>query len=142
MDVKKISACRSCTSPKISPFFDLGAQPLANSLLKNSSDPEKFYPLSLSWCENCDLVQLNETIEPSLMFKNYPWVTGTSKTAKDFSWIFFEQVLNRSNKAAPFVFEIASNDGTFLLPFIQKGYKVLGIDPAENIVVDAVRAGV
>ena len=33
--------------------------------------------------------------------------------------------------------EIASNDGTFLLPFIKNGHNVLGIDPAINIAKEA-----
>ena len=29
--------------------------------------------------------------------------------------------------------EIASNDGTFLKPFLKNKHKVLGVDPAKNI---------
>ena len=36
----------------------------------------------------------------------------------------------------------ASNEGTFLLPFAENNHKVLGIDPAKNIVEMAVAAGV
>src|SRR5581483_7128148 len=142
MDMEKISVCRSCQSPDIKPFFDLGEQPLANSLLKSTNESERFYPLTLSWCAQCELVQLNETIDPQIMFKNYPWVTGTSKTAKEFSHRFSEEALKKSGKTNPFVFEVASNDGTFLLPFIERGHRVLGVDPAENIVETAVKNGI
>lgn len=33
----------------------------------------------------------------------------------------------------PFVLEIASNDGTFLIPFKERGLEVLGVDPAKNL---------
>ena len=141
-DLEKISVCRICASSDLKPFFDLGEQPLANSLLKNPDEAEKFYPLSLSWCGNCELVQLNETINPNIIFRNYPWVTGTSKMAKDFSQVFSELALKKSKKNTPFVLEVASNDGTFLMPFIKKGCRVLGVDPAENIAAIAVKSGV
>jgi hypothetical protein len=45
--------------------------------------------------------------------------------------------------ATDFIVEIASNDGTFLMPFIQAGYhNILGIDPAKNIVETANQRGV
>ncbi|OGF52116.1 hypothetical protein A2739_03440 [Candidatus Giovannonibacteria bacterium RIFCSPHIGHO2_01_FULL_43_100] len=141
-DMEKILACRSCGSSDLKSFFDLGEHPLANSLLKDPNEAEQFYPLSLSWCGNCELVQLNETIRPSIMFRNYPWVTGTSKTVRDFSQVFSELALKKSKKDNPFVLEVASNDGTFLMPFIKKGCRVLGVDPAENIVEIAVKNGV
>ena len=142
MEVEKISACRACKSLSIKPFFDLGAQPLANSLLKSPDDPEKFYPLSLSFCENCSLVQLNQTVDPKVLFSNYLWVTGTSKTANVFATQFYKElVARRGGTKAGYVLELASNDGTFLLPFIRDGYKVLGVDPAQNVVDIAIKNG-
>ena len=90
--MKKISECRICKEKNIKKFFDLGNQPFANSLLKNPNDKEKFYPLSLSWCPNCNLVQLNYTADPKELFSNYVWVTGTSKTAKEYAVNFYNNV--------------------------------------------------
>jgi hypothetical protein len=139
----KSTSCRVCGSKGIGSFFNLGDQPLANSLLKDPSDAEIFYPLSLSWCRLCSLVQLNETIDPKILFSNYVWVTGTSKGANDFAKRFYKESLIRFPPARKsYVFEVASNDGTFLRPFKQAGYDVLGVDPAENIAELANKGGV
>ena len=141
--MKKITSCRLCGSPNIMEFLNLGNQPLANLLLKNPHEKEEFYPLSLSWCKECSLVQLKHTIEPDKLFSNYVWVTSTSEAAKEHSMAFFKEVTSRAKDLkSSYVLEIASNDGTFLVPFMKNNYKVLGVDPARNIADDAVSRGI
>lgn len=141
--MKKIKYCRVCKSKDIIEFLDLGKQPFANSLLKSLDEKEIFYPLSLSWCPDCSLVQLNHTAEPTDLFSNYVWVTSTSKTAREHSEFFYNEILSRTqNLDKSYIIEIASNDGTFLLPFVQGGYNVLGVDPAKNIADMAIANGV
>ena len=139
-----IDKCRACGSKEIATFFDLGQQPFANSLLKAKTKQEKKYPLSLSWCCECSLVQLNQTAEPGKLFSSYVCVTGTSHTAVNYSIEFCDTALAKvqSQKEKGYVLELASNDGTFLRPFINKGYDVLGVDPAQNIVEKAVSEGI
>lgn len=97
--------------------------------------------MSLSFCNDCGLVQLNETIDPKELFSEYVWVTNTSKTARDFSETFYKELVARTeNPKEKYVLEIASNDGTFLLPFKREGFSVLGVDPAKNI-ADMAEAG-
>ena len=132
--MNKISSCRVCGSKEIEQFLDLGKQPYANSLLQSPDEKEKLYNLSLSFCFNCSLVQLNHTADPNELFTNYVWVTATSETARKHAEVFCQQLISKFKKSINgLVLEVASNDGTFLLPFIKKGYKVLGIDPATNI---------
>ena len=141
--MKRITACRSCQSPEIVPFFDLGDQPFANSLLDSQDATEKAYPLALSWCKQCNLVQLNDTADPKELFSHYVWVTGTSSTAQDYARRFYDEVTSRCSLPDDgYVLELASNDGTFLKPFIAHGHPVLGVDPAENIVEMAQKDGV
>ena len=141
--MERIQSCRVCQGRNIVEFLDLGEQPFANSLLKSPRQPEKFYPLSLSWCPDCRLVQLNHTAEPADLFSNYVWVTATSQTAQQHARKFCQDVISRTQiPKSSYVLEAASNDGTFLKPFIEKGFKVLGVDPAKNIVDQAVADGV
>lgn len=133
--MKRITCCRVCGDKKIKKFLDLADQPYANALLKHPDEKEKLYPLSLSYCLECSLVQLNHTADPKELFSNYVWVTATSSTARNYAKEFCDNVVTRiENSKAGYILELASNDGTFLLPFIKKGYKVLGVDPAQNIV--------
>ena len=121
----------------------MGDHPLANSLLSNPNDPEQKYPLSLSWCQDCSLVQLNETVDPKVLFSQYVWVTGTSQGAREYAEVFCKELLERIElSAGDFVLEIASNDGTFLKPFRARGITVVGIDPAENIIKTANEDGI
>ena len=137
-----IEHCRICSSPDIVSFMDLGDQPPANSLRSDLKELLPSVPLQLVHCPKCSAIQLSATVDPAYLFSQYVWVTGTSKTAQEYSKYFSSQVLDRSPAANPFVVEIASNDGTFLKDFIKKGCKVLGVDPAKNIAEMATEAGV
>src|SRR5258708_14480400 len=80
------------------------------------------------------LVQLKHNNKPKEIFYKNVWVTRTTKTSNEFSKTFYKELLKRTGKNKNrFVLELASNDGTFLLPFIKNKYKVLGVDPAKNI---------
>lgn len=138
-----ISSCRVCQNKSLVRFFDLGKQPPANWLLKNPNEKEEFYPLSLSFCQNCSLVQLNETVDPKKLFSKYVWVTGTAKATREYAEVFCKELITRTPSATGgYVLDVGSNDGTFLQPFLREGFKVLGVDPAENIVKTANDKGI
>ena len=139
---EKIEHCRICDSKNIFPFMDLTDQPPANSLRLDRNENLPSVPLQLVHCSNCSTVQLSATVDPKYLFSHYVWVTGTSKTAHEYSKTFTQNVLNRCEIKNPFVVEIASNDGTFLKNFSLNGCKVLGVDPAKNIAEIATKEGV
>jgi SAM-dependent methyltransferase len=139
---RSISACRICQSEKLTLVLDLGSQPPANSLRLERKELLPSIPLRIGLCENCKTVQLLETVDPQFLFENYVWVTGTSKIAQEHAHVFYDAVVEWSESVLPSVVEIASNDGTFLRKFIDKGHKVLGVDPAKNIAHMAKKNGV
>lgn len=139
---EEIKTCRICDSSDTVTFMDLGDQPPANSLRSALNEELPAVPLQLVHCAKCSTVQLSATVDPAFLFSHYVWVTGTSKTAHEYSKHFSSNVLQRSSVKEPFVVEIASNDGTFLKDFAEKGCKVLGVDPAKNIAEMATKAGV
>ncbi|MDD4952108.1 MAG: class I SAM-dependent methyltransferase [Desulfovibrionaceae bacterium] len=142
--MRAIDRCRGCSGKGIEPFFDLGMQPLANALARDRAARDPVHPLSLSWCPDCGLVQLNHTADPGELFSEYVWLTASSSTAKAYAERFCDRVLDLAGDAVRggYVLEAASNDGTFLKPFQARGLRVLGVDPAKNIADLAVADGV
>jgi len=138
-----ITACRSCGSGRLDPLLDLGTQPPANSLRREASEPLPAVPLRLGRCAKCGTVQLLETVDPAYLFRHYVWVTGTSRTAIEYSGTFRDRLRERVGTSGPlFAVEVASNDGTFLKRFQEAGDRVLGVDPAANIAAAASAAGI
>lgn len=113
--------------------LDLGLQPLANSYLTNEDAAEDKYPLAVNLCRNCYHLQLTHTVDPTTIYKNYLYVTGTTKTMKDYSEWFAEYVIEKMTRKTTNVLDIGCNDGTQLDSFKTRGLNTFGVDPAENI---------
>jgi len=137
-----IRACRICESGELTEILDLGAQPPANSLRRDLATRLPTVPLVLCQCAACGTVQLTETVSPDYLFRDYVWVTGTSDVARAYGAAFCDAMLSRCRPGKLSVLEIASNDGTFLQRFRERGHGVVGVDPAKNIAAMAQEAGV
>jgi SAM-dependent methyltransferase len=137
-----IARCRICESETLEPVLDLGRQPLANSLRRDKAQVLPTFPLAICRCVGCGTIQLTETVAPEILFTQYVWVTGTSEGARQYSKVFCEGMVARARTGRRFVLEVASNDGTFLKPFADRGDRVLGVDPARNIATMAEEAGI
>jgi cyclopropane fatty-acyl-phospholipid synthase-like methyltransferase len=128
--VRKLEACVVCGNRDLEQFLDLGNQPFANSYLKDVNDPEETAPLALNLCSKCFHVQLTHAVNPDLLFRNYLYVSGTSKTFRDYLEKFAEPLMKRTPGS---MLEIACNDGSLMHIFKNRGWDVMGVDPATNL---------
>ena len=143
MSAVVITQCRVCGGSNLRKVLSLGNQPLANALKTSADEAEQRYPLTLMYCDECGLVQIAETVDKAELFSHYVWVTGTSEAARRFARQFFDLATHvRPLAGQDLVIEIASNDGTFLKPFIESGARAIGVDPAANIAEIANAAGI
>ncbi len=136
LKVKKIKKCLICGSPKISLYLSLGVSALANSFLLRSKlrALEVKVPLDLYYCKNCYLVQLGHLVDRKMIFQDYAYFSSTSPQLLKHFQDYADEVYKRfPAQAKRFTLEIASNDGILLKPFLKKGCKVLGVDPAKNV---------
>ena len=144
-DVKKLTSCRACGNKTFFKAFSLGSSPLANSFLKktNLKNEERYFPLVAKLCKSCSLLQLADIVNPDLMFKNYLYVSSTSKSFVEHFEKFAREVNKRFHlDHVDLVIDIGSNDGILLKPFKKLGVKTLGVDPAKNVAQIAIKAGI
>lgn len=147
MDYRVVDKCRVCKSTNLKQYLDLGLQPLPNNLQDKVSSVNK-YPLKVLFCQDCCLSQLSIVINPDLMFKNYSYHSSVSKTFREHcrnmaktikpmlsipdrpEWL--QADIDWEKRWFPTVLDIACNDCCLLKEFMEEGYGVLGVDPAEN----------
>lgn len=122
--------CLACGQLNLRTILDLGNQPLANSYHQGETLNE--FPLKLNLCTNCYHLQLSHTVNPDLMFKHYLYVSGTTKTLREYFQTFAQKTLEYMPEAKA-VLDIACNDGTQLDAYKEYGLNTYGIDPAENL---------
>lgn len=128
--------CRICHSLLPEPFLDLGSMPLANAFLSSQEEfsQEKTYPLAVTNCLECGLVQLTYVVSPEELYRDYIYVSSTSESVRAYAKsLAIRLVRELKLETSHFVVEVGSNDGTVLKPFQRQGLKVLGIEPARNI---------
>lgn len=133
MDLTEIKECLACGSVDLIPVLDLNDQPLANSYKKSKDEPEASYPLKINRCEHCYHVQLTHVVNPDLIYKNYLYVSGTTKTYVDYMGWYADFVCEQFNVFPQSVLDIGCNDGSQLDKFKAKGLETFGVDPAENL---------
>ena len=128
--------CRHCRKTLSHTFLDLGYAPPSNSYLKKEAlkKPEVYYPLKVSVCNKCWLVQTKDYIDAEVLFSSeYAYTSSTSSSwlthAKNYTDKMKDEFKLNANS---FVIEVASNDGYLLKNFVKDGIPCLGIEPTDS----------
>lgn len=118
---EQLYTCVACGWDKLEAIFDLGEQ----SPVNNYSHKEK-YPLRLNYCNNCTHIQLSHSVNPKILFSDYPYQSGINgnRHFRDFA-----KLLDVENKS---VLDIACNDGS-QLDVLDGALSRTGIEPAHNM---------
>ncbi len=126
-------------------MLELAPTPPANAFVPKEelNKTQQCFPLDVFFCEDCAHVQLLDIVDPSVLFENYVYVSGTSPSFVAHFESYAKSVLYQFKpKPGSLVLDIGSNDGTLLRFFQKAGMKVLGIDPAKNIAEQATKNGI
>lgn len=142
--VKAVTCCRICRGAGLTEFLNLGRQPLANSFLKKEDlgKSEASYPLRVMFCDDCNLVQLGEVVDPELMFSRYVYFSSGMPASRHFRNYAEDSIKRFIASPEDLFLEIGSNDGHFLQVVKESHPKILGVDPAKNIAREADRRGI
>ena len=135
----KIEACQVCGNKKLYQFINLGYQPLADDLspVKNGPKESLYYPLSISFCKKCILLQNDYIVGDNKLYpKSYHYVPGITKDVLNNFKELSNFLINTYNldKNKDLIVDLGCNDGSLLYQFKKKGFKnILGIEPTDTI---------
>ncbi len=142
----KREQCRLCGSKDLKLVIELAPTPPGNHFVSEDKLglPQTSYPLEVYFCMTCHHLQLGHVLDPEILYqKNYTYVSGTSPVFVKHLREYASEIIDRF--AIPndgLVIDIGSNDGTALSFFKAAGYRVLGVDPAIEIVQAANAKGI
>lgn len=143
-DQPRAVRCQIC-GVTTTPGLDLGKQPVSDLLVARAglNQSETFYPLRLHHCPDCGLTQLSYVVNPKVVFKNFPFVSGTTRTATRHLQSLprrLVEIIGLGRES--FAVDIGSNDGTLLQGYVPYGVRFLGVDPAGDPVRIAREQGI
>lgn len=132
MNCKELINCVACAGDRLEKFLDLNQQPLANNFTDTPAETTN-YPLAVNFCNDCGHTQLTHSVDPSELFEDYIYKSGTSNTLKEYFKWFAKKVIIEMTDDNLDVLDIACNDGSQLDAFKELGCNTHGVDPAKNL---------
>ncbi len=134
---KTIDTCRFCGSKELEPILNIGNQYVVN-FVDNDRQEQMRSPLELVLCDKnkggCGLLQLKHTFNQSVLYSQYWYRSGINKTMTDELRSIAEKAESLVDLApGDFVIDIGSNDSTLLRGYAKQGIKLVGFEPAKNL---------
>ena len=130
---KKNTNCRICNNNVLKTYLDLGAQPPSNSFVdKDELKYEKFFSLKVQLCENCGLSQLDTIVSPDDVFKDYMYLSSTSRALVNHYTSMTKKITSTIQpENNDLIVDIGSNDGITLETYEKNKFQLLGIEPSS-----------
>ena len=124
MDHQELN-CRSCGHASLEPVLEFGETALADRILDASEagQPQLRFSLTLVYCANCSLLQIAETVDPTVLFdEHYRYFSSSIPSLVQHAKQLADQFIHRLRLTdQSLVVELASNDGYLLQHFSERG---------------------
>ena len=139
--IKNIEQCRICQNKNLKHILTLGNQYLVD-FLDNKEDTNYVAPLELVLCSKkdngCGLLQLKHTVPPDLLYRKFWYKSGVNQTIRND----LEDIVRKVEEKIDlhdddFVIDIGANDGTLLRFYKNSSLKLIGFEPATNLLEEA-----
>ena len=134
---KNITKCRICQKSNLKLITNLGKQPISNQFISKNNHKKIIHdkiPLKVIKCYKCGLVQLSNTVNSDLIYREYWYRSGVNETMREALKDIKKASLDLVNlKKDDLIIDIGCNDGTLLNFFNNKKYNLIGFDPALNL---------
>ena len=133
-----------CGSSLLKRVVEIAPIPLAERYVtaEKRGTPTELFPVDVYMCETCGHVQLLDVIAPEVLWQDYTYESAVARGMPEHFENVARAILRRHEPAAgSLVLDIGSNDGSLLRPFKNRGFRVVGVDPAREIAAKATAAG-
>lgn len=133
--IKTITSCRVCGEKELLHVLSLGNHFVSN-FVDSGKEAGIKVPLEIVLCsfKECSLLQLRHTTPSHMLYHNYWYKSGVNKTMRDaLADISGKAEKIGGLKAGDLVLDIGCNDGTLLRSYKTDRLKLVGFDPAENL---------
>ncbi len=130
----QILNCRLCGSSDLQIVWNLQESPYGDLFQQSKSLALQipFQSLTLALCANCSLLQITEITDLEQQYNQYLYnSTTTHGLGKFYSHTVDRLISDFSLITDDLILDIGSNDGSFLIKFKEKGFEILGVEPAE-----------
>lgn len=135
--VKRIKACRSCGHKELLPILSLGEQ-YVSDFVTSTEKNGVLAPLDLVLCDpkhGCGLLQLAHTTDANIMYRQYWYQSGINRSMRDaLADITKKAEVFVELKNNDIVLDIGCNDGTLLRSYRKNGLRLVGFEPASNLI--------
>lgn len=136
------TTCILCDSARLELAVPLAPSAIGNDYLA-PPQPQERYSLNLMLCHDCGNVQVEDVVDPALLFRAYTYATSQSLGLVEHFRSYAGALLQRvPTPAGNLVIDIGSNDGSLLRAFQAHGLRVLGVDPAVELARRVTASGV
>lgn len=128
--------CRLCASRRLARVLSLGNQYVSDFVTASGQHPKS--PLELVRCSDCGLVQLKHTFPRTDLYRHYWYRSGISGTMRQaLADVATKAYLAAGPSQGEIVIDTGCNDGTLLRTYPKSGVRLVGFEPAQNLVEDA-----
>ena len=135
--------CKIC-GQDLKSVISFGKMPISNRFISDTETNEFFYELSVGFCPQRFMVQLENCVAPEMMFNaGYAYLSSISTVMENHFQELAEEIMGTiSQRPSPFVVELGCNDGILLKHIAVWGIPHLGIEPSANVAASAGEKGV
>lgn len=133
------TTCRGCQASTLTFIFSVGDHYVSDFV---ASGGGRTVPLDVMLCDSeqggCGLLQLRHTVPPELLYQRYWYRSGMNRTMTRA----LEDITRTAErlvelKTGDIVLDVGCNDGTLLRSYATEGLRLVGFEPAGNLLHDA-----